>query len=233
MNPQNIADSIHRYISLRKHQDINFKRHTDAIEKWRMQYMAHCYKPLMSDPSYNLLLQYYFEKIYSGIDLSELSEAKLALKFINRVFTGTDMLHAALEFNAITGEINQALAEYIFEEKNTEILTEELYSDACHKLQIVEKLDQQISCFEDFAKDINSTLSNKVIYTSIKIARLPAKLAGCSNLYRLVSDGFETLRKIDNPEKVAETFISHERSTISRLSSKIYPVYIPITPDNI
>lgn len=232
MNPPNIANSIHRYLSLRKHQDKNFKRHTDAIENWRMQYMAHCYTPLMSDPSYNFLLQYYFEKIYSGIDLSELGEAKMALKFINRVFTGTDMLHAALEFNAITGEINQALAEYIFEEENTEALTEELYSEACHKLQIVAKLDQQINCFEDFAKDLNSTLSNKVIYTSIKIARLPAKLAGCSNLYRLVSDGFETLRKIDNPEKIAETFISHERITISRLAKKTQPIYIPITVDH-
>ena len=84
MNPKNIANNIQRYLSLRKHRDKDFKRHTDAIEKWRMQYMAHCYKPLMPDPSYNLLLQYYFEEIYSGIDLSELGEAKMALKFINR-----------------------------------------------------------------------------------------------------------------------------------------------------
>lgn len=231
MSPQNIAHSIHRYLSLRKHKDTHFKRHTDAIEKWRMQHMAHCYEPLMSDPSYSLLLHYYFNEVFSGIDLSELGEAKMAMKFINKVFTGTEMLHSALEFNAITGEINQALAEYIFEEKDAEILTEELYSEACHKLQIIDKLDQQITCFEDFAKDINSTLSNKVVYTSIKIARLPAKLAGCSNLYRLVSDGFETLRKIDNPRKIAETFINHERYTISRLASKTLPIYLPIGHD--
>lgn len=233
MNQQNIADNIHRYLSLRKHQDTHFKRHTDAVEKWRMQSMAHCYEPLMSDSSYNLLLHYYFDEVFSGIDLSELDEAKVALKFINKVFTGTEMLHSALEFNAITGEINQALAEYIFEENQTQNLTEEIYTEACHTLNIVKDLEFQIKCFENFAQDINETISNKIIYTSIKMARLPARLAGCKNLYRLVSDGFETLRKIDNPEIIAETFISHERNTISRLASKSFPVYLPITVDDI
>ena len=231
MNPQNIANSIHRYLSLRKHQDKRFEPHITAIEKWRMQHMAHCYEPLMSNPSYNLLLQYYFNEVFSGIDLSELCEAKVALKFINKVFTGTDMLHSALEFNAITGEINQALAEYIFEELNTQNLTEEIYTEACHKLNIIKDLEFQIQCFENFAQDINETISNKIIYTSIKMARLPARLAGCKNLYRLVSDGFDTLRKIDNPEIIAETFISHERYTISRLASKTLPSYLPIGHD--
>jgi len=231
MNPNDITDSIHRYLSLRKHKDTHFKRHTDAIEKWRMQHMAHCYEPLMSDPSYSLLLHYYFNEVFSGIDLSELGEAKMAMKFINKVFTGTEMLHSALEFNAITGEINQALAEYIFEENHTQNLTEEIYTEACHKLNIIKDLELQIKCFENFAQDINETISNRIIYTSIKMARLPARLAGCKNLYRLVSDGFETLRKIDNPEIIAETFISHERYTISRLASKTLPIYLPIGHD--
>jgi hypothetical protein len=229
MRTKNISNNIKRSLSLRKNHDLGFRRYTDAVEQWRIENMLHCYQPLMEDKSHNRLLNYYFNEVFYGIDISELGNSKTVLKFIDRFFTGTTMLDAALEFNAVSGEISEALAKHFFEVLKIDKITSELYSESCNYLKITDKLDLQINCFEDFAKDINSTVSNPFLYSSIKIARIPAKIAGFKKLYKLVSDGFEILKTTDNPESIAETFINHERTIIKRVKNSTYPIYIPVS----
>ena len=230
MNPQEISNNIQRYLALRKHHDPIFNKVISNLEQWKMEQMAYCYSPLMDTPSHEKLLNYYFEEIFCGIDLSELREAKSTVKFIEKFFTGTDMLLAALEFNALTGEINQSLTEHIFEEKKHKEVNIENYTEACQQGSVIKNLELQISLFETFAEDRNTTVSNRFVQTSIKVARLPAKLSGCGKLYKLVEDGFSILKEVDDPEHIASTLINHERLIISRLASNTQPAYVPAKP---
>ena len=205
MDTHGISHNIMRYMDLRKHHDDVFCENVKALEQWKMSQMTSCYKNLMTEPSYKYLLEYYFNEIFFGIDLSELREAKSATKFIEKFFTSTDMLMAALEYNALTGEINQKITAHITD--NNELF--------------------DINLFEAFADNLNETVSNRVIQASIKMARFPAKLSGCERLHKLISDGFAILKKVDNPEKVVGDLIKHERLILQRIASGTQPIYIP------
>lgn len=225
MTSDSIRDNLQRYHSLRKHDDQAFAQQVSRIEHWKTTQLQQCYATFLDDPRYSGLLNYYFNEVFTGIDLSEFRDADMAISIIDKFFTGTQMLQAALQFNALTGEINQSLAQYLFEDLGLTRFSDEDYLEACHRQGVVSLMDQQLEQFEIFADDLNTTINNRGIRTAIRMARIPAKLGGFSKMYQLVAGGLEILKGVDNPEAVASLLISHERKLLSRLKEKQLPLF--------
>jgi hypothetical protein len=220
-----IENSLRRYHALRKHADDDFRGHAQRVEEWKTQQLRECYAELTRRRGSEALMDYYFSKIYAGVDLSEFQNVEFATKVVEKVFTGTSMLQAALEFNALSGEINQAITHYVCDQTGQSAMDESLYLDACHRCDLLPLLSRQIDQFEIFAEDLNATVNNRSIRAAIKIAKVPAKLGNFLKIYTLVADGVAVLDSVDNPEQLVSEFIAHERQRFRRLESRERPVF--------
>ena len=228
MNYSQIRQSITRYQALRRHRDADFDRRQQHLEQWKRHRMQICYQPLLQDPHHEAMLSYYFNRIFSGLDLSELQDAEATINIIEQFFSGTDMLQAALEFNALTGEINQALTQTLFEEMQYRVIDEEGFLLACEAIELWPQMEAQLIQFERFAEGLNFTLANKKVITAIKLAKFPAKIAGFGQLYQLVADGLAVVKNIADPEHIAAQLIAHERLLLNRQRQQLRPAILPL-----
>lgn len=221
----NIEASLRRYHALRKHADEEFRQHAQRVEDWKTQRLRECYADLTRRRGSEELMNYYFSRIYAGVDLSEFQNVEFATRVVEKVFTSTSMLQAALEFNALSGEINQAITHYVYDQTGQSVMDENLYLDACHACDLLPLLSRQIDQFEVFADDLNETVNNRSIRAAIKYAKVPAKLGNFSKIYSLVADGVAALDTVDNPEGLVSEFVGYERQRFRRLGSRERPLF--------
>lgn len=227
MQASAIIDNIERYHRLERHRDPQLNAWVEELEQWKVERMLHAYQPIMQQAAVEQLFHYYFEDVFCGIDLSEFKNADRAIGIIRKFFTGTEMLSSALEFNALTGEMNQQLVRTLFADGSTGI-SEERYIWACHEAGVVDDLFRQLELFSIFADDLNKTVTDKLVVATIKLATVPARLGGFKKIHRLAADGLNKLRAVDNPETLAKSLIQGERHIAERVASKTLPLYRPI-----
>lgn len=228
MQASAIVENIERYHRLERHSDPQLNAWIVELEQWKAGRMLYAYRPIMQEATVEELLNYYLDEVFCGIDLSEFKSAKRAIGIIQKFFTGTDMLASALEFNALTGEMNQQLARLLFADGNAD-LNEERYIWACHEAGVVDDLFRQMELFYIFADDLNKTVADKRVVATIKLATMPAKLGGFKKIHKLAADGLSKLRAVDDPETLAQSLILGERRIAERVASKTLPLYRPIT----
>ncbi len=219
---------IERYNKLRRHADADFCVSVQRFESWRAAQMQQCYQSMMANRKVAKVLNYYFVEIFGGIDLAEFQGADRTISVAEKLFTGTDMLNSALEFNALSGEIGDTLTMTLFEEMGVTEIDEVAFVEACHRGDVIDKLYRQMQCFEIFADDLNTTVADRKIGYAIKIARIPAKVGGFPNIYRLVAEGFKAMSGVKNPEALAATIVRHETSAIDRIAGRAQSIFRPL-----
>lgn len=222
MSDDLLVRDINRYRKLRMHlNDQSYLENLQQLKIWQVNKMAATYATMLDDPSLSPLFGFFFEDIYGGVDLSELPKNLSGLgKLVQRFFSGTDMLFAALEFNALNGEIDQKLCEILFDEMQVENITTTEYVNACHQSGIIDDLHRRNRLLEHFADDLNRTVANKVIKKSVKWSKIPARAAGLGKLHGLIAKGFEVLAIVDDAEKPIARLIVHEKRIAENIQNK-------------
>jgi hypothetical protein len=219
---EQIVRDIRRVQVLRKNSDdAVYLERLKHLQQWQTQRMEHSYHELMADPYYRSLLDFFLHDIFRGIDLSEV-EDKLdrVSQVVSKLFTGTDMLFAVLEFNAVTGELDQILTETLFECMKVDTITPENYAQACREANVFNTMLRQKQLVKLFADDLNKTVRSKLIYAAIKLAKLPAQKAGFGDLYQMIEKGFTVLSELENPEVLIGKIIEHEKQIVESIHNE-------------
>lgn len=215
---------IQRYHALRRFKyEALYLKQLNLIQDWQKQAMRARHDGVHSSQQH-ALIDFFLEEIFLGLDLSEISEhADQAILKILKLFHGTDMLSAALEFNALTGEIDEQLTTYIFSEDKAALtklaLTEKDYALAIRHLNLFDELAHQKQLIRDFADGLNDTLQNRLIYQAIKLSGMPAKAMGFGHLHKTVLKGFEILRPLKDAETVIDDMLNIELRYLDELKA--------------
>ena len=228
VNTKSIKANIKRYHKLRMHKDKKFRRELRMLEEWKTNHVLDSYSSLMDDSAQADLLDYYFRDIFTGIDLSELKRTDRVQKVIDKFFSGTEMLTLALEFNAIIYETNEQLTEMLFEEMGVEALDVDAYVEACHRAEVIPALQEQLILFDAFVSDLNDTVEDSLVVASVKMAKIPARLAGFRRMHKLIAEGLRHARRLDDAQALAERIISHERAVVENIRTRGEPVFFDL-----
>ena len=225
-----ILHSIEQYQQLRFNKDKKFRKKLEALQKWKTKRALSCYDALMEDKAQRNLLKYYFKDVFAGVDMSELKNAKRVLSIVDKFFTGTEMLTLGMQFNTATWTINERLSEVLFEEmeRDEDEITTEAYVAACHRADIFSSLETQLDLFEAFVADLNETVNDSIIVASVKMATIPAKLAGFKTMHGLMADGIACARGVDDARALALQIITHERQVVDNIRENRDPVFFDI-----
>lgn len=228
MPAKQIQKYIDRYHLLRTHQDTGFSKNQATFTRWKTQATLQRYQPLMKDRGTGGVINYLMRDVFPGIDLSELSNAEPLINIIGRLLPNMDMLKSAVAFNTLTGEINQTVTETLFEKMGVVCIDEATYAAACHQANLFPVMEEQLNLFESFSSHLNAALANKHIGRGVKLARIPAKIAGFQNTHALIADGIQVASGVNNPQQVIATIIQHERATLNRLAANEQPFFISV-----
>lgn len=209
-----IDEALDRYFRLRCHDDPGFRANLDVLRAWKTRRMLSGYTDLVQDEAELALLRYYIDEIFFGVELTGLRNPRGAVKAAQTFFSGTSMLSQALEFNTLAGELNQAIAEQLFDVMCASKIDDDRYVEACHRAAVIPLLERQLDVFEAFTFDLNESVNDKWVVRSIKLAEKPAGWAGLSEMHTLLTDGLQRARQVRDPQALCERVIRHERQVL-------------------
>ena len=199
MSYADAKESIERYRALRLHgaQGSYLKQHA-AIQQ-RMSAELHArYDRLKTNAAEAAFLNYVIDSVFHGIDLDELpADASRVDKVIKQFFSDPVILLAALEFNALNGEITQTLCE------DTEVPAP--------------WYRQRLLLLELFTTELGEALNNRLLGAALRLSARPARLTGFKNLHSLVLEGYQLLRAVPSPEQFIQSILDEEARYLEEL----------------
>lgn len=208
---------LRAFKSLRRNdeQDQSFLSRLNQLQRWQMVRMRdHCL-PVCEDRMEVELMDFILAELYIGMDLTQLGKRfdsliHLASKFVKN----PELLCLSMELNSLTASMEDRLTEILFEEMKVAEINHENYRQAHHIGQFKEQKYRQIDLVLELCQDMDTNTKSKFVYSTFKLAKMPAKLGGLGDFYDVIWRGFLAMRRIKSPESVINKLMEAERTYV-------------------
>ena len=131
----------------------------------------------------------------------------LALKLVRN----SCLLTSSLEFNALTGELDEEMSLWLFEKMKVTEITNENYAEANHQANTYARRLRQIELILELSEGLDKNTKSRTIYGALKLARGPAKLGGVAGIHNLIFKAYSVLRRVQSPELLIAQIVDQER----------------------
>lgn len=209
-----------RYRAWRSHHDPVFQERFIAMQKWLAGRLTRTHADLLEDDRYRAVTQFFLSDLYGGLDLTELArEVERALPIATRLLPDSVMRTSAvaLELNALTGDLDEALAAMLFDTMGATEITEAGVLEAYRACNYQEQRHHQLDLLAELGGGLDRYVRSRVIYATFKIAQRPAKMAGLGGLYDFLGRGFEVMRPMGSAQDFLNHFIGKERAIVDAI----------------
>lgn len=209
-----------RYRAWRCHSDPQFKEWFNAVQKWQVARLTQTHGHLLTDERYQAVTHFFLTDMYGGLDLSSLAnEIERALPTTTRLLPDSVMRTAAvaLELNAITGELDEQVAGYIFEHLQATEVNADNMAEAYRHCGTREQRGQQMALARELGMGLDKYVKNRIIYATFKIASKPLHLAGLGALYDFLDRGFAAMRPMGSAQEFLDMFINKEEEIMNKI----------------
>lgn len=209
-----------RYRAWRCHESPERMEQFVAVQKWQAERLKRTHADLLADPRYQGITEFFLTDIYGGLDLSELArEVERALPIATRLLPESVMRTSAiaLELNALTGELDEEVAETLFEKLGHKEVNEATLCEAYRMTSTPEIRQHQLKLLGELGLGLDRYVRSRVIYATFKIAGRPAKMAGLTGLYDFLGRGFEVMRPMGSAQDFISLFVNRELAIVDNL----------------
>ena len=209
-----------RYRAWRSHSDPAFQEKFLHIQKMQVARLTQTHADLLVDPRYQAITRFFLNDLYGGMDLVELSrEVERAIPVATRLLPDSVMRTSAvaLDLNALTGELDEALTHMVFEVMGISDPTQDDVMEAHRRLDHFQLRHYQIDLLIELGRGLDKYVRSRVIFATFKLAHRPAHLAGLGGLYDFLGRGFEVMRPMGSAEVFLETFGGKERQIFDNI----------------
>ena len=221
---QQLQRDLTRYRELKQHNDTQqeFREALFCLQRWQAQRMRKTHQQLLEDEKYRVATEFFLQDIYGGIDLSDIAnEAERALNKALKILPEKVMVTAtyALELNALSAELDERLAEFLFFEMGEQEVSMAAYTEAFRLSAPLELRQRQVELAKKLGVGLDKYVRSRVIYTTFKMVRKPAHKAGVQNLYEFMGKGFEAMRPMGSASEVIHQIVDREAALIEAIFS--------------
>jgi hypothetical protein len=209
-----------RYRAWRSHSDEAFREKFAAVQKWQAVRLTRTHHDLLVDPRYQAVTQFFLTDLYGGLDLTELArEVERALPIATRLLPESVMRTSAvaLELNALTGDLDEALTTMLFETMGETRITEKNMIEAYRACNNQADRHHQLKMLAELGGGLDRYVRSRVIYATFKIAQRPARMAGLGGLYDFLGRGFEVMRPMGSAQDFLERFVGSELAIVDNI----------------
>jgi len=181
-----------------------------AVKAFQHERFARTYGDLMAQPLYAPAARFFLEDLYGPGDFTE-RDAQFAriVPALMRLFPPEMVATVATlaELHAMSEQLDDELARHVPE------LPLQLSGYRCAWQCTASPAQRhlQIELMMQVGRALETFTRNPVLRGSLRVMRLPAKLAGLSALQRFLERGFDTFGQMPEPEKFLNTIASREQ----------------------
>ncbi len=221
---QQLQRDLNRYRQLKQHDESqpDFRESLYRLQNWQAQRMRKTHQQLLEDEKYRVATEFFLQDIYGGIDLTDIAnEAERALNKALKILPEKVMVTAtyALELNALSAELDERLADYLFDIMGEVEISMEAYTEAFRLSAPLELRQRQVDLARKLGVGLDKYVRSRVIHTTFKLVRKPAHKAGIQNLYEFMGKGFDAMRPMGSASMVIHRIVDREAELIEAIFS--------------
>ena len=196
--------------------DIRFHSQVKAVKLWQQQRLRRCYADLAADSRYAMAVAFFLDELYGTKD-SAIRDRDLIRMYptIKRLLPkfAFDTIDRALELDVLAEEFDQAMAKRLVGVP----LTEASYAAAFRAVgRRVDRL-HQVELMRHVGHGLDMVVKKPLIYSTLKMLRTPAQLAGLGEMQRFLEAGFSAFRHMNGAGHFLQTIEERETVLIGRL----------------
>ncbi len=196
--------------------DADFAARLIAVKAWQQQRLKRTYPDLAADARYAPATAFFMDELY-GIKDSALRDRDLIRMYptIKRVLPqfAYDAVSKALELDVISEEFDQMLAKKM----GDAIITEHNYAEAFRQAGPKKDRLRQVDLMRAVGAELDVVVKKPMIYSTLRLLRTPARLAGLSHMQQFLEAGFTAFRHMNGADYFLHTIATRETQLIERL----------------
>ena len=197
-------------------RDEAFFARLKQLKAWQQQRLARTYRDLAADPRYAPAIVFFLEELY-GTGESALRDRDLIRMYptIKRVLPrfAFETVNKALELDVISEQFDQALTR----EHGCAIINEASYIAAFRAAGGEQERLRQVSLMREVGEQLDRVVEKPLIYSTLRMLRGPARVAGLSHMQQFLEKGFTAFRHMNGAEYFLQTIASRETALIERI----------------
>lgn len=188
------------------------------VKRWQARRLARTYADLAADGRYAQATAFFLDDLYGTKDFSGRDEAMLRIyPVMVRTLPNSAVETAALaiEVDALSEDLDRRLALALAPGQ----IDEAGYAAAYRAMGGRAQRERQIELIDQVGRRLDLLVKKPMIFTTLKLMRGPARLAGLQDLQVFLEHGFEAFRRMGGADHFLATIAARERLILSRLLS--------------
>lgn len=199
-------------------RDAGFQLRLKAVKTWQQARLARTYADLAADVRYAPAVGFFLDELY-GIRDSTIRDRDLVrmVPTIRRLLPvfAFDAVNSALELDVLAEEFDQALTSAI----GRQPLNEASYLKAFREVGRREDRLRQIVLMRAVGEGLDRMVKKTLIFSTLKMLRGPAQMAGLGEMQRFLETGFTAFRRMKGADYFLATIAARETVLIERILS--------------
>lgn len=196
---------------------MRLRERINQLRDWQCRRLLHTYESLHQQKRFAPAIEFFTTELYGPNDFSQrdadlkkaapLMEAALSDKTI-----GTFIL--AVKLNTLSFKLDIALVQQI---GNVDHITSEQYAEAYQACENKDERQRQLEYIELLARELDRIANRASILMILKLARIPAQLAGLGELQRILEEGASAFRKIGKINDFIDPILNGETAIMQKI----------------
>lgn len=213
-----------RYHALRQHQepDSLFTQRLRELQVFQVRRLQHTHAALIADPVFHDATELFLTDIYGGIDLLPMAlEIERALPIATRLLPDSVLGTSAIATEAmtLTQELDESLAELLFEKRGVSTLDFDNYAAAFHDMGRFDDRMHQLDLARQLGYGLDRYVRSRFVYATFRIASRPAHKYGLGILYDFLDRGFKVMRPMGSAHELFERLATAEKQIVERIAA--------------
>ena len=184
-----------------------------AVKSWQQVRLARTYADLAADSRYAPAIAFFLDELY-GVKDSTIRDRDLTRMYptIKRLLPkfAFDAVDRALELDVLAEEFDQALATAL----GSQTVNEANYLKAFRAVGRREDRLRQIGLMQAVGEGLDRMVKKPLIFSTLKMLRSPAKVAGLGEMQQFLETGFTAFRHMNGADYFLATIASRESALI-------------------
>lgn len=201
---------------------LGIERELSLLRDWQAARLARTHADLLDNPCYRPAAEFFLDELYGDRDFRQREQdlahaAPAMIRILPAPVLRTTAL--ALELNALSHELDARLTRTLMAESDWRgILDEAIYVAGYRRSGDYDLRCRQLDLVEWLGRDLQRIVPKRWIYTALKLARGPARLAGVEALHRFLDRGFCAFRHMGmEADYFVTTITQRERRIMARM----------------
>jgi hypothetical protein len=221
---EKIEQGSHRMIRETHHEE--FTRLKRALQTFQSARLSRTYADLMTDPQYEKIGHFFFEKLYAPEDFSfrDTSIKRLHKLLRGKIYSGIiSAVSKVIELHDLSDRLDDRMVEQMVANGIGEDMNMQQYQTLYRSLNNYEERLYQIGLGAEVTQIFYKLSKKWVVAVSLNTVRTAAHLIGMGKIIDFIYEGYEGFRAIKNIDYFIETVDSREHAWHEQLWSDTRP----------